>query len=80
MARAKAGKKLNSAPTAREKVTVKAFTRSPNGQGRQVVALRVSLEELEALDALADKWQVTFSEAIRETLREKLAEEKLLVS
>jgi hypothetical protein len=62
------------------KVTVPAFTRAPNGQGRIRVALRVRPEELEALDLLAERWGVSFSEATRVLIQKGLDEEKLLVS
>jgi len=61
-------------------LTVPAFTRSPNGQGRVRVALRVKPEELEALDLLAEKWGVSFSEATRLLIQEGLEKENLLTA
>jgi len=87
MAQRQTGKKLNttrkrSTRLARSrndgKVTVPAFTRAPNGQGRIRVALRVKPEELEALDLLAEKWGVSFSEATRLLIKEGLEKEKVI--
>ena len=71
----KTGKKLN-----KEVKPVRSFTRSPNGEQRQVVYLRFSMEELDALETMAERFQLSFSETVREAVREKLAEEKILVS
>jgi hypothetical protein len=73
MATNKIGKKLETAPR-------KAFTRSPNGQGRVKFAVRFSMEELNALEVIAEESETTLSEVIREAVREKLTEEKVLVS
>jgi uncharacterized protein (DUF4415 family) len=75
MAKRLGNKKLNKT----QSTFLPAVTRSPNGAPRKQVAIRFSMEELEALDAMAEKWQVTFSEAVREAVREKLAEEKILL-
>jgi Ribbon-helix-helix protein, copG family len=61
-------------------ITVPAFTRSPNGQGRIRVALRVKPEELEALDLLAERWGVSFSEATRQLIQDGLEKEKLITA
>jgi hypothetical protein len=61
-------------------ITVPAFTRSPNGERRQQVAIRFSTEQLEALDEIAEKWGVTFSEATRQLLQEALEKEKLITA
>lgn len=71
----KAGKKLN-----KKVQPVRSFTRSPNGEQRPIVSLRFSMEELEALEVMAERFQLSFSETVREAVREKLAEEKILVS
>jgi len=73
MATRKIGKKLNTP-------SPKAFTRSPNGQGRVKLGVRFSMEELNALEVMADEFQISLSEAVREAVREKLTEEKLLAS
>jgi hypothetical protein len=69
----KAGKKLNSTEPK------KAFTRSPKGERRQLVAVRFTIEELNALDAMAEDLEINFSEAVRVSVREKLAKEKILI-
>ena len=58
----------------------KAWIRSPNGQGRVKIGARISVEELEALEAMAEGFEISLSEAVRQAVREKLTEEKLLVS
>jgi len=87
MAQRQTGKKLNTTRKRSTrlagsrndgKVTVPAFTRAPNGQGRIRVALRVKPEELEALDLLAEKWGVSFSEATRLLIQEGLEKEKVI--
>ena len=58
----------------------KAWIRSPNGQGRVKIGARIPVEELEALEAMAEGFEISLSEAVRQAVREKLTEEKLLVS
>ena len=69
----KAGKKLNSTKPK------KAFIRLPDGERRQIVSLRFSVDELNALDAMAESLEINFSEAVRVSVREKLAREKILI-
>ena len=50
----------------------KAWIRSPNGQGRVNIGVRFSVEEIEALKAMAEGFEISLSEAVREAVREKL--------
>jgi uncharacterized protein (DUF4415 family) len=65
-----------------DKKVVPAFTRATYGGGnpRQVVAIRLSTGELEMLEAMADKWQVSVAQVVRESTRRVAVEEKILVS
>jgi hypothetical protein len=53
----------------------KTFTRSPNGQGRVKLGVRFSMQELNALEVMADEFQISLSEAVRISVREKLTKE-----
>ena len=57
----------------------KAWIRSPNGEGRVKIGVRFSVEELEALEAMAEGFEISLSEAVRQAVREKLTKNFSLV-